>query len=120
MLPSPENDYISISLTNQGGISQYFGVLYTPPPVPGGFLENSWRNYQEFFASQYQLKWSFLVPSNPGGFREESSRNPCKLPNFTRISGGSSGIARSGETRNPPGVTRNPSRSNNIPQSPYY
>src|SRR5882757_8674123 len=29
MLPSPENDYISISLTNQGGTSRYFDYPHT-------------------------------------------------------------------------------------------
>jgi len=38
--------------------------VFTLPPL---FLEDSWRNYQEFFTCQYPLKWSFLVPPNPGG-----------------------------------------------------
>jgi hypothetical protein len=58
------------------------GGLYTPPPVPGGFLE-------EFFTCQYPLKWSFLVPSSPEGFLVV----PQEFDNEDGL----------GITRNPPG-----------------
>ena len=83
------------------------GGLYTPPPIPPGFQVESYhswqeyqesrRNDQEFFTSQYPLKVTI-----PGA--SQSRRNPPGILVSFQSYQDSWSFGRNNSTRNPPGI----------------